>query len=59
MAAAAAASQGSGFYSDTPEGATLRAWIEENGGYVHESLAVVENAPCGTRCAVVLSFIML
>eukprot|EP00877_Chromochloris_zofingiensis_P013657 jgi/Chrzof1/8545/Cz03g15050.t1 len=27
----------------------LRQWIHENGGYVHKSLTLVNDAPCGTR----------
>ena len=30
-----------------PQGARLRDWLLEAGGYVHESLLVVQQAPCG------------
>jgi hypothetical protein len=34
-------------FTPCTKGARLRDWLLEAGGYVHESLLVVEDAPCG------------
>lgn len=36
-------------HAQLPEGATLTNWIREEGGFIHDSLRVVSEAPCGVR----------
>lgn len=36
-------------YTVLPKGESLKQWVRSHGGYIHEALSLVDDAPCGCR----------